>query len=182
MQPPLLQHPVVQYAYVVPDLDEGIRHWVEVMGAGPFFVLRDYLGNELTYRGRPSETRVHYAFGQAGPAQIQLIAQDDPGPSIYRDMYAPGEGGLHHVCALVPPDDLASQIERFTSAGYELAGSLLTSQPAVYLDCRADLGFFVELYGRSERVAAFFDTVRRAHEEWDGLTDPIRERADSSSR
>ena len=51
MNEPLIRYPIVQYAYVVPDLEEGIRHWVEVMGAGPFYVLRNYLGNELTYRG-----------------------------------------------------------------------------------------------------------------------------------
>ena len=182
MTGPLLQHPILQYAYVVPDLDEGIRHWVEVMGAGPFYVLRNYLGNELTYRGQPSETRVHYAFGQAGPAQIQLIAQDDPGESIYRDMFAPGEGGFHHVCALVPPEELDAQVARFTDAGFEIAGSMLTSQPAIYIDTRSAIGGFTELYGRSDRVAAFFETVRSAHEGWDGVTDPLRERTDSSSR
>ena len=121
MREPLLQYPIVQFAYVVADLDEAMRHWVEVMGAGPFFVMRDFLGNDLTYRGSPSSTRVSYAFGQCGPAQVQLIAQDDPGPSIYRDMYAPGEGGFHHVCALVPMEHWDEQVARFTDAGYELA-------------------------------------------------------------
>jgi hypothetical protein len=176
----LLAYPVLQYAYVVNDLDEGIRHWVEVMGAGPFFVMRDFLGKDLVYRGSPSTTRVDYAFGQCGPVQIQLIAQDDPGPSIYRDMYAPGEGGFHHVCALVPMEDWDGQVGRFSSAGYALASSLTTTVPAVYFDCRDDLGHFVELYGRTERTEGFFASVRRAHEEWDGVTDPIRGRDGSA--
>ena len=176
MLPTLLRHPVRQYAFVVPDLDEGIRHWADVMGAGPFTVLRDYLGPDLTYRGAPSTTRVHYAFGQAGPVMIQLIAQDDPGPSIYRDMFAPGDGGFHHVCALVPMAEFDEQVEVFVAAGYPVAATLTTSAPVAYLDCRAAVGCFVELYGLSDRVAAFFDSVRRAHEEWDGVTDPIRER------
>jgi Glyoxalase/Bleomycin resistance protein/Dioxygenase superfamily len=173
---PLLAYPVLQYAYVVDDLDEGIRHWVETVGAGPFFVMRDFLGRDLTYRGAPSSTRVSYAFGQCGPAQVQLIAQDDPGPSIYRDMYAPGEGGFHHICALVPMDEWDAQLSRFVDAGYELASSLTTTVPAVYVDCRLDLGHFVELYGRTERTEAFFAMVREAHESWDGITDPVRGR------
>jgi Glyoxalase/Bleomycin resistance protein/Dioxygenase superfamily len=173
---PLLRHPIVQFAYVVGDLDAGIRHWVEVLGAGPFFVMRDFLGTDLTYRGAPSTTRVHYAFGQCGPVQVQLIAQDDPGPSIYRDMFAPGEGGFHHVCALVPLPDWDAQRSRFADAGYELAASLTTTVPAVYFDCRRDLGHFVELYGRTERTEGFFAMVREAHEGWDTVTAPVRAR------
>ena len=176
MRGPLLRHAPVQYAYVVPDLLRGIRHWVEVMGAGPFFVMRDFLGADLTYRGAPSSTRVHYAFGQCGPTQIQLIAQDDPGPSIYRDMYAAGDGGFHHMCSLVPLDEWDAQVSRFVDAGYEVAATLTTTVPVVYLDCRSDLGCFVELYGRTERTESFFAMVRTAHESWDGVTDPVRAR------
>ena len=177
MRTPLLRVPPLQYAYVVPDLLQGIRHWVEVMGAGPFFVMRDFVGTDLTYRGAPSTTRVHYAFGQCGPAQVQLIAQDDPGPSIYRDMYAPGEGGFHHVCSLIPLGEWDEQVAAFTDAGYEVAASLTTTVPVVYLDCRSDLGFFVELYGRTERTESFFTMVRSTHDEWDGVTDPVRDRS-----
>jgi hypothetical protein len=173
---PLLAYPVLQYAFVVADLDAGMRHWVEVLGAGPFFVMRDFLGNDLCYRGAPSDTRVNYAFGQCGAAQVQLISQDDSGPSIYRDMYAPGEGGFHHVCALVPMDHWDEQIRRFADAGYPLAASLTTTVPAVYFDCRRDLGHFVELYGSTERTEGFFASVREAHQGWDGVTAPVRAR------
>ena len=174
--PPLLRHPVLQHAFVVPDLDEGIERWRRVLGAGPFVVIRDFEGRDLTYRGSPSTTRVDYAFGQSGDIQVQLIAQPEPGPSIYRDMYAPGEGGFHHVCALVPMDDWDRQVAAFTDAGYDMAASLTTSAPAVYFDCRADLGCFVEIYGRTERSSGFFANLRQMHETWDGVTDPIRAR------
>jgi hypothetical protein len=122
---------------------------------------------------------VNYAFGQSGPVQIQLISQDDPGPSIYRDMFAPGEGGFHHVCALVPLADWDAQLERFTQAGYECASTLTTTVPAAYFDCRADLGHFVELYGSTERTEGLFAMVRQTHEGWDGITDPVRTREGS---
>jgi hypothetical protein len=76
----------------------------------------------------------------------------------------------------VPLDDWDAQVARFTEAGYEVAASLTTTVPAVYLDCRADLGHFVELYGSSERTQGFFATVREAHERWDGVSDPVRRR------
>ncbi len=168
---------MLQTAFVVPDLDVGLDHWIRVMGAGPFVVMRDFVGTDLTYRGQPSTTAVDYAFGQCGEVQVQLIAQPGPGLSIYRDMYGPGEGGFHHMCALVPLDDWDSQVAAFVDAGYTLAASLMTSAPAVYFDCRADLGCFVELYGRTERSTGFFAHLRALHEAWDGVTDPVRERA-----
>lgn len=173
---PLLRHRVVQHAFVVPDLDEGIEHWRSTLGAGPFVVMRDFVGHQLMYRGQPSATPVDYAFGQSGDIQIQLIAQHAEGASIYRDMYSSGEGGFHHVCALVPMDDWDAQLLAFTDAGYEMAASLMTSAPAVYFDCRSDVGYFVELYGRTERSAGFFTHLRDLHESWDGVTDPIRSR------
>ena len=173
--PRLLRYPVLQTAFVVADLDDGLEHWVTVMGAGPFVVMRDFVGTDLTYRGEPSMTAVDYAFGQCGDVQVQLIAQPGAGDSIYRDMYGPGEGGFHHMCALVPLDDWDAQVAAFVDAGYVIAASLTTSAPAIYFDCRDDLGCFVELYGRTERSAGFFAHLRSLHETWDG-TDPVRAR------
>ena len=51
MREPLIRYPIVQYAYVVDDLDAGIKHWVEVMGAGPFFVSRNHRGRVPGARG-----------------------------------------------------------------------------------------------------------------------------------
>lgn len=182
MREPLLRYPIVQYAYVVNDLDEGVRRWVETVGAGPFFVSRNHLGKDHTYRGTPDAATFSYAFGQAGPAQIQLIeVDDDSRPSIYRDMYAPGEEGFHHVAMLVPAADMEREVARFVEAGFPVASTLHSYLPVAYLDTRSALGFFVELHGLDERVQELFDTIREAHESWDGVTDPIRMRERTSS-
>lgn len=181
MREPLLEHPVLQYAYVVDDLDEGIRHWVEVMGAGPFFVSRNHRGRDHTYRGTPDDAVFSYAFGQAGPAQVQLIQCMDDSPSVYRDMFAPGEGGFHHVACLVPAVDMPAEVGRFVDAGYDVASTLHSYVPVAYLDCRSTLGFFVELHGLNDDVEELFAEIRSAHEDWDGITDPVRVRAKTSS-
>ncbi len=182
MREPLIRYPIVQYAYVVADLDEGIRHWVETVGAGPFFVSRNHLGREHTYRGQRDDATFSYAFGQSGPAQIQLIQPDDPqAPSIYRDMFGPGEEGFHHVACLVPAADMEREVARFTDAGFEVASTLHSYVPVAYLDTRSALGFFVELHGLDDAVAQLFREIREAHEAWDGVTDPIRVRTTTSS-
>jgi len=178
---PLIRYPIVQYAYVVDDLDEGIRHWVEVMGAGPFFVSRNHRGREHRYRGELDDAVFSYAFGQAGPAQVQLIQCMDDSPSIYRDMFAPGEEGFHHVACLVPAGDMEREVARFTDAGFEVASTLHSYVPVAYLDCRSALGFFVELHGLNDDVDDLFREIREAHETWDGVTEPTRVRGKSSS-
>jgi hypothetical protein len=181
MHEPLIRYPIVQYAYVVDDLDEGIRHWVEVMGAGPFFVSRNHRGRDHTYRGVLDDAVFSYAFGQAGPAQIQLIQCMDDSPSVYRDMFAPGEGGFHHVACLVPAGDMPAEVGRFVDAGYDVASTLHSYVPVAYLDCRSTLGFFVELHGLNDDVEELFAEIRSAHEDWDGVTEPVRVRAKTSS-
>lgn len=181
MRQPLIRYPIVQYAYVVDDLDEGIRHWVEVMGAGPFFVSRNHVGRDHTYRGEPDDAVFSYAFGQAGPAQVQLIQCMDDSPSVYRDMYATGAEGFHHVACLVPAADMPGEVARFVDAGYSVASTLHSYVPVAYLDCRSTLGFFVELHGLNDEVEELFAEIRSAHEEWDGVTEPVRVRAKSSS-
>lgn len=181
MREPLIRYPIVQYAYVVRDLDAAIEHWVETVGAGPFFVSRNHRGRDHTYRGTRDEAVFSYAFGQSGPAQVQLIQCMDDSPSVYRDMYAPGEEGFHHVACLVPHELMADEVRRFTDAGYEVGSTLHSYVPVAYLDTRSALGFFVELHGLNEDVEELFREIREAHEDWDGVTDPIRVRSKSSS-
>lgn len=181
MREPLIRYPIVQYAYVVDDLDVAIQHWVETMGAGPFFVSRNHRGREHTYRGTRDDAVFSYAFGQAGPAQIQLIQCMDDSPSVYRDMFGPGESGFHHVACLVPAADMPAEVARFTDAGFEVASTLHSYVPVAYLDCRSALGFFVELHGLNDDVDELFREIREAHDQWDGVTEPVRVRRKTSS-
>jgi hypothetical protein len=151
------------------------------MGAGPFFVSRNHRGRDHTYRGTPDDAVFSYAFGQAGPAQVQLIQCMDDSPSVYRDMFAPGEGGFHHVACLVPAVDMPAEVGRFVDAGYDVASTLHSYVPVAYLDCRSTLGFFVELHGLNDDVEELFAEIGAAHEGWDGVTEPVRVRAKTSS-
>ena len=86
-----------QHAYFVSDLEESIDQWHRLFGAGPFAIASHHRTDTFTYRGTPVEADVSYAFGYLGDLMIQFIQQHDDQPSIYRDMYAPGEIGRAHV-------------------------------------------------------------------------------------
>ena len=167
------RYTLFQQAYLVNDLDEAIEKWDRVYGAGPFVVTNHHQCDKFMYRGTPQESDVSYAFGYLGDTMIQFIVQHDDTPSIYRDMYKKGENGFHHVGVLVP--NVQEEVRRFQAAGYEVACELWGGDYVAYMDCRKDMGCFVELHGDAPVIAKLFDGWQTLHEEWDGVTDLIRE-------
>ena len=177
---PIIRYPVEQHAYVVTDIDRAMTQWTEVTGAGPWWVSRNHYGRDYTYRGQPWHEPLHYAFAGSGDTHIQLIQQDSATPSIYRDMFAPGEEGFHHIAVLVPEAALPAEMTRFEAAGFPVVSTLHTYVDVAYVDCRAAIGCFVELHGANQAIYDLFDLFRRSHQEWDGVTDPVRERSSTS--
>ena len=170
----ILNQPIFQYAYLVNDLDAAAHRWVNLFGAGPFFTARHHLAEGyFRYRGDPTEADVSYAFGYCGPVQIQLIAQYDNKPSIFRDMFRQGEEGFHHVAIL--GTDFPNDKQHMLDNGLDLAVEMWSGADVVYFDARPQVGCFVEIHGTSPAVLAMFEGWKRAHDEWDGKTDPIRE-------
>jgi len=94
-------YPLFQQAYFVNDVEAAARNWSRLFGAGPFVLTRHHKTVTFSYRGTPQEADVSYAFGYLGDMMIQFIAQHDETPSIYREMFANGQEGFHHVGVLV---------------------------------------------------------------------------------
>ncbi len=178
MGQPLFPYPILQHAFVVADLDTGIRRWIDTVGAGPFYTSRHHEGQQHRYRDRPCDAILSYAFGQHGGTHVQLIEQHDDHPSIYNDMYARGEEGFHHIATLVPEADLGAEIDRFAAAGIAVASSLWSRADVVYLDTREVIGCYFELHGSNDDIEGVFRMFREGAEGWDGVTDPVRSTRD----
>lgn len=173
----LIKRPIFQYAYFVGDIDAAVRKWVDLFGAGPFFVVRHHRSEGyFRYRGTETQADVSYAFAYCGPVQIQLIAQHDDQPSIYREMYAAGREGFHHVGIL------SAEFERdkaeLAAQGLDLAIEMWSGADVVYFDARKEIGGFVEIHGASPVIADLFAVWKNAHDTWDGVTRPLRETND----
>lgn len=165
-----------QIAWVVDDLDKAVRQWQETAGIGPFFV-GEHIGGIITnaqHRGTPVDIDMSCAVAQAGPVQIELIKQHGDGPSPYRDVFADGEQGIHHVCSFV--DDVEVEIRRYQGLGFDIAmtGSIVGETPVVYVDTRPMIGVMTELMGRSGPVSTMYGAIADAADGWDG-TDPVRD-------
>ena len=164
-----------QQALFVPDIASAVDHWVATTGAGPFFLAPHHTTDWFRYRGEDVEADVSYAFGYAGDIQIQFIEQHDDTPSLYREMYADGEGGFHHVGVLA--DDYDGERQRLLDQGFEIATELRADgATAVYFDTRASIGAYTEVHSTPERIMTTFERWKAAHHEWDGVTEPLRGR------
>lgn len=112
--------PATQLGFVVRDLDAAVRHWIEVLGVGPFLYLDKGTGrppNPSFFRGEEVRVEIRLAFGFIGEVQIELIEQVNDAPSPYREFIAEGREGLQHLGYWVY--DHAEACRRVEAAGYE---------------------------------------------------------------
>jgi len=159
----LTTYPLFQEAYLVNDLEKAIHGWNRLFGAGPFVVTEHHRTDRFDYRGTDHEADVSYAFGYLGDMMIQFIVQHDDTPSIYRDMFAPGEEGFHHVGCLV--HDFEAEFERLQRLGFDCATRLFADNvDAAYFDTRSVNGCFTEIHDDPPHILGAFAQWRRAHE------------------
>lgn len=166
--------PIRQVAYFVADVREAALRHSRLFGSGPFFVADNILLKRCLHRGREAAFDHSSAYGQWGEVMVELVQQNNPGPSALRDLYPDGPtGGLHHVALFV--DDLAAAIAGFEAAGYETAlhAELPTGFAFAMMDTVALNGHMVELYEPTPDLTGFYDYVRRKSRGFDG-SDPVR--------
>jgi catechol 2,3-dioxygenase-like lactoylglutathione lyase family enzyme len=166
--------PPVQIAYAVNDAEEAARRWAADFGAGPFFIAPHIPVTNVIHRGRPSEFDHTSAYGQWGSVMVELVQDHGTGGTAVRDLYAPGETGLHHLAYLV--DDLDEATAMLATQGFELAQSALAGKTRFhFVDAVEALGHFLELYEPSDALTGFYARVAAAAVDWDGH-DAIRGR------
>jgi hypothetical protein len=161
---------IIQNAYVVDNLEEAMERWTKLYGIGPWVILPHVIGQNLTYRGEPSELDFSAGFVQTGEINIELIEQHTEGPSAFRDMFAPGEEGFHHVAII--SDDYEGDKARFEAAGCPVATEFSSGPDSgiAFIDTRKLLGHMVELYQNEAAINGLYSVIRQAAENWDGET------------
>ncbi len=165
--------PPVQIAYVVNDVWADAATFSARFGAGPFFVAEHIPVTDVVHRGLPGTFDHSSAYGQWGSVMVELVVQHDDEPSAVRDLYGPGQTGLHHLAYFV--DDLDEAAGRLEGLGYPQA-QIATARGGTrfaFHDAVATLGHFLELYEPNERLLGFYAMVAGAALGWDGR-EPVR--------
>jgi len=107
-----------QVAFVVRDLDRALEYWTRSLGVGPFYLIRDFVPEAYTYRGKPSPPpKITLALGFSGEFQVEIIQPHDDHPSAYRDSLLAGREGFHHVSSWVTRAEYDVQKERILASG-----------------------------------------------------------------
>ena len=161
-----------QLGYVVSDLDEALKYWVDVVGAGPFFIIEHCALRDQIYRGQPAAVDVDIALGNSGDVQIELICQHNDVASIYNETSPAGHVGLHHFGIMPANFELAKA--KFRERGCEEAFSCTVSRAELaYFDTRKHVGHFTELWENSNVFNDVGFLVEDAAKNWDG-SNPTR--------
>lgn len=87
---------IMQLAFVPEDFDAAVKHWTQVMGVGPFFLIEGIHLEGMKYRGQPTDAVFDLALAYWGDLQIELIRPRDNHPSVYTGEYGATGNGLHH--------------------------------------------------------------------------------------
>jgi len=135
---------ITQMGYVVDDLQSAMTRWSDTLGIGPFTVISHVAIDQGFYRGAPTDVDISVATAESGAIQIELIEQHNDVPSCYRDLFAPGGEGLHHVALRTA--DYDAQVERYEAMGCPAAfAGVYQGTRFAYMDTSASLGIMVEV-------------------------------------
>jgi len=122
-------------AIVVPDLDEAMNFWVDVLGL------------PLTHVEHVADQNVDVAFLPSGDSEIELLEPVSEKSGVARFMRKRGPG-MHHICFEV--DDIEEMLVRMKEAGIQL----INEEPAIgtggkkiaFVHPKGTGGVLVELY------------------------------------
>lgn len=164
---------VIQNGYVVRDIEAAMRHWIEVLGVGPWFYIERLPAPDFVYRGVPSAPHVTIALANSGALQIELIQQRNDAPSMYMDFLRDGHEGLHHLgygCR-----DYERDVAAYLAQGYEVgqAATVPGRGAFTYLMTEAHPGTVVELFDMDHGRREVYAAIEACARDWDG-SDPIR--------
>jgi hypothetical protein len=165
---------IVQFAYVVEDIDQTMTDFVDQLGVGPWHLRARFQPPEGRYRGNPTSPTFSLARAFSGHAMIELIEQHDDSPSVYHESDGPRGYGFHHWAILTKSFD--EDIEHYRALGYEEAFSdrLPSGSRVVYVDSTQGLlPGMIELVEHTEAQERRYAEIYESAVEWDGR-DPIR--------
>ena len=166
--------PVVQVAYLVPDIDAAMEHWLRHAGLGPWTNFRN-IELATNFDGRDFTLRIHEALAYQGNLQIQLVQSlNEPDVSTpYQSWIKAGRYGVHHVAYFI--EHVEDDVERASKQGFERICSMKdkggfryfylqsSAMPEVWIEFLESYPMLREIFAKGIAEAA----------SWDG-SDPIR--------
>ena len=109
---------VRQNGYVVRDIQAAMKHWIEIMGVGPWYYMERVTTDYFRHRGQDSAVEMSIALANSGDLQIELIQQRNDAPSMYREFLDCGREGLQHMSYWT--NDYQALYDKALALGYKV--------------------------------------------------------------
>jgi hypothetical protein len=163
--------PIRQCAYLVHTLEQSVAWWT-ALGVGPFYVLSEQRMQGYVHKGRAVDPVLTLAFANSGDLQIELIVAHDDTASPFREPRDARRYGAHHLAWWV--EDWPAWEQTAADAGWKplTHGDGGGTAHFAYYDIGGPL--LVEVMELNDLTRWMTTTVRDAHRDWDGTTDPLR--------
>jgi Glyoxalase/Bleomycin resistance protein/Dioxygenase superfamily len=162
---------IIQIAYTVADIEQGMRRYGELLGVGPWFLIGPFVPPKGCYRAAPTKAHFSIALAYSGELMIELIAQHDNEPSVFQEtLKARGAHGFHHWA--VGAGDFEKTAALYRARGYEEAFTDTAPEPlgcrVIYFDTGRDLPGMLEVIEINAATEGAFHSIQKAAREWNG--------------
>lgn len=166
--------PVTQIAFLTRDIDASIKHFLDHLGIGPWFMLAPA---QLRPRGHPEAAAAGLlvAFAYARGMEFELIQQTNETPSIWKinSTDISQRDFFHHTC--IWPEDYDAAVLAALKANYVPAYDGDTPRGRyTYMSHPEQVGSYFEISEATPARQAMQAAVREGAIDWDG-TDPVRD-------
>lgn len=160
-----------QVAYVVPEMESALTHWIGTLGIGPFHIIE--IDQEALVYDKPLHVRTQMALSWWNDVQIELIMPRNNAMTPYRAFLDAGRQGVHHLACV--SEDFAKSDADMESAGIDrvMRGEMPGTRIAYYRTDDDFAGTMIEIVEGSPFFLDLLSRMKDACAEWDGI-DAIR--------
>jgi hypothetical protein len=157
-----------QIAFVVNDLESGMKHFGRFYGIVNWSVWRDLAIGQInkSYYGEPEDYQFSCAYAFVGDVLVELC-QHDAGRSVYKDWLEARGPSLNHIGFAVDTRDAYTEVgAAFERQGTRLAmsGEFVGAGIYAYYDTVDQLGCFTEIYWAAPRTIELFERMKRGEQ------------------
>ncbi len=164
--------PIHHSGYVVANLDEAIHHWVNELGAGPFFRQDDVPFDDARSGEEPCVFEHSMALGKWGQMFVELQEVHSIRPdSLVPLMHGDHEPGLSHIAyACVDADAQSARLEEL---GLPVFFTARVGPIFARIHNSPSLGHGIEIHEKNDAFTGLYRMIDAASVGWDGA-DPVR--------
>lgn len=164
--------PIMQYGYVVKDVEKSAMEWVRKIGIGPFYIFDQPIDNYV-FRGKPTKLSMRTAVTYWQGLQMELIQQTSSDETFYSESLRKAPGKLNHVGVTVT--DIDAAVASLDAAKYVVhCGGTTGGLTFAYLENYLPDGLTLELMAAPPENFPAFEGMKAIAQSWDGSTKPLR--------